>query len=547
MNQRLTRPFASDESGTALIIVLVFMVVVGLLLGAFLGKSETVTDSGIALRDRTQQQYALDAGAERALQLLRADVADATTAAPASKCINAAGGVSDITAESGGLDVNGHVIRYTCQTLAGSTIDPSGGSATNFAIVLTSPTSNALTTQSGQATGQSTTCENPAGALKIGGSIYIRGDETNSGVTKRVIVCGGDIVRYVGTDPLAPECTSAELAALTQLVRDPLFLKACTEQTVAQAVPTVVLPTAPTVDFAADFAPLTHPLYVDIPAGGDKCRVFYPGLYRSPPKLRTNSHDGNYFVSGLYYFEFSDNDILEIESNTTLVAGDPAKSPTGVGADVTAAGGSTACDAVHDASAITAITTLVPTLDLGSYYFASGGAQFVFGKKARLHVSGYLTLNTAPVAANTSFISVVGVRGAGDPGQDPSSTDLSRGYTLWSTNDPIIRNQSASSSLVINGKVVVPSGDVEIFASNPTDGVIRGGLIARTLDLGASVQGGGLAISAPAFAANPAPPPYRTVQVISEEPSALGIKQVVEATISNYSPFTVDILSWRTS
>lgn len=547
MNRRIARRLATEDSGTTLIIVLVFMVVVGLLLGAFLGKAETVTSSGIALRDRSQQQYALDAGAERALQLLRSDVADATTAGPASKCINAAGGVSDITAESGGLAVNGHLIRYTCQTLAGSTIDPNSGSPTNFAIVLTSTSANALTTQSGQATGQSSTCANPAGSLKIGGSIYIRGDETDSGVTKRVIVCGGDIVRFAGTNPLAPECTPAELAALTRLVRDPLFLKACTEQTVMQAVPTVVLPTAPTVDFAADVAPLGRPLYVDIPSGTDMCRVFYPGLYRTPPDLLTNSHDGNYFVSGLYYFEFSGNDVLHIESNTTVVAGDPAKSPSGVGADVRASGGSTTCDAVHDAPAITAITTLVPTLDLGSYYFASGGAEFVFGKRARLEVSGQLTLNTAPVAPNTSFISVVGVRGAGDPGQDSSATDLARGYTLWASNDPIIENQSASSSLVINGKVVVPSGDVEIFASNPTDGVVRGGLIARTLDLGASVQGGGLAISAPAFAGNPAPPPFRTVQVVSKEPSAPGIKQVVEATISNYSPFTVDILSWRTT
>lgn len=545
MNRRLTARLAADDSGAALIIVMVFMVVVGLLLGAFLGKSETVTSSGIALRDRSQQQYALDAGAERAIQLLRSDVADATTAGPASKCINAAGGVSDITAESGGLNVNGHLIRYTCQTLAGSTIDPNSGGTTNFALVLTSTSVDALTTQSGQG-GQPPTCANPNGALKIGGSLYLRSKETDDALKKKVLVCGGDIAQFKGTNPLAPECTSTQLADLTQLVRDPRFLKACTEQTVAQAVPTVVLPTAPAIDFAANFAPLTRPLYLDIPSGNDMCRVFYPGLYKSPPALRANGQDGNYFVSGLYYFEFSGSDILDVASNTTLVAGDPAKSPTGAGADLTATGSSTTCSGVHDTPAIAAITALVPTLNLGSYYFASGGAEFVFGRKARLEVSGHLTLNTAPVAANTSFISVVGVRGASDPGQDPSSTDLSRGYTLWSSNNPIIRNQSASSSLVINGKVVVPSGDVEIFASNPTDGVIRGGLIARTLDLGASIQGGGLALSAPAFAGNPAPPPFRTVQVISKEPSALGIKQIVEATISNYSPFTVDILSWRT-
>lgn len=548
--KRHTLPRCAADEGTALVIVLVFMVVVGLLLGAFLGKSETVTDSGIALRDRTQQQYALDAGAERALQLLRSDVADVATAGAASKCINAAGGVSDITAEAGGLDVNGHRIRYTCQTLAGSTVSSGGGAATNFAIVLTSTATDALTTKSGQATGQTSTCSNPAGSLKIGGSVYIRGNETDDGVTKRVIVCGGDIARYKG-DPASssfPECTSEQLTALTQLVRDPLYLKACTEQTVNEAVPLVTLPQAPGVDFASNIAPLNRPLYVDIPAGSDACRVFFPGLYKSPPALRTNSKDGNYFVSGLYYFEFSGNDVLSLGSNTTVTAGDPTKSPTGAAADVTASGSSSACNGVSDANALAALATAVPTLSLGSYYFSNGGAEWVFGKRARLDVQGSLTLNTAPVAANTAFISVVGVRSPADPGQDSSATDAARGYTVWSSpSNPIIRNQSASSAVVINGKVVAPSAPVEIFASNPTDGVVRGGLIAKSLDLGASVQGGGLAISAPAFTTNPAPPPFRTVRVVSKEPSSPGIQQVVEATISNYSPYTVTVLSWRTA
>src|SRR5205823_10517173 len=38
------------------------------------------------------------------------------------------------------------------------------------------------------------------------------------------------------------------------------------------------------------------------PASGDaQCRIFHPGLYRSPPNV--NANDRNYFESGVYYFK----------------------------------------------------------------------------------------------------------------------------------------------------------------------------------------------------------------------------------------------------
>lgn len=531
------------DEGVALVIVLVFMLVVGIMVSVSLSKAETTADSGIQLKDRTQTQYALDGGVERALQLMRADVSGATTANPASLCTSASGTPTDITVESPGLTLNGHTVHYSCQTLAGTTTNQGDSGQTNFAVVLTDTGTDALTTQSGQATGQTSTCDNPNGALKVGGSVYFAGDETNSGATKRVIVCGGDIVQSSTT------CTDAGLAALTNVVRDPDYLKACTEQTVSQAVPTVVLPQAPTVDLGATFAPLSTPLYKDVSQGGNSCRVFYPGLYRTPPALLTNSHDGNYFVSGLYYFNLpANNQTLNIQSNTTVTMGDPSKRPS---SDVTASGGSNTCDSMSDATAMSALTTLLPGVDLtpiNNAYFSAGGVELVFGGRSKLSVAGVLTVNSAPTAANTAWISFVAARAASQPGQTTGSTDVDRGYTAYSDlNNDVLSNQSASSAMIINGKVVAPSADVSIFASNPTDGVIRGGVIANDIDLGASVQGGGLAISAPAFIDNPAPPPFRTVRIVSSEPGGTAVTNVVEAKISNYSPFTVDILSWRTS
>jgi Tfp pilus assembly protein PilX len=532
-----------DDDGVALVIVLVFMLVVGLILGAAVTKATAVTDSGISLQDRTMAQYALDGGAERAIQLMKTDVATASVANPATLCTAPAAAPVDITTEAGGLTLNGHAVHYSCQTLAGKTANQNDPAVTNFAVVLTDSGSDALTTQSGQANGQSSTCANPAGALKVGGSVYFAGDETDNGATKRVIVCGGDLVQSSVT------CTDAGLAALTNVVRDPGYLKACTEETLATAVPTVALPQAPTVDLGATFAPLTTPLYEDIAQSGDTCRVFYPGLYQTPPALLTSSHDGNYFVSGLYYFKFpNNNDTLNVQSNTTVTMGDPSKRPAN---DATASGSSPTCDAMSDATAMADLPGLLPLVDLtpiNNAYFANGGVEMVFGAHSKLSVAGNMTVNTAPTPANTAWISLVAARGSTQPGQTAGSTDINRGYTAYSDlNHDVLSNQSASSTLIINGKVVAPSADIAIFASNPTDGVLRGGVIANDIDLGASVQGGGLAISAPAFINNPAPPPFRTVRIVSSEPGGTNTTNVVEAKISNFSPFTVTVLSWRTN
>lgn len=536
---RLRRVTKNDD-GVSLVLALIFIAVVALFATVALDKAASTSQSGQQLRDRGKLQYALDGAVDRALQVLKKDVASQTPGSPASLCTSPAA-ATDMTQEAGGLVLNDHAVRYSCQTLAGKTAPDDPALDTNFAIVLTSTASNALDTSSGLAAGQAATCASPGSALKITGPIYLRGFEDNTGANKRILVCGGDYVRYKSSNPA---CTSAELAAVTNVIVDTGYLKGCTEQTVDQAVATYTLPSAPTQ--------VSNGFYLDVPAGlgvnPPTCRVFYPGLYTAAPSVRANTADANYFVSGLYYFQF--NGQWAIGSNTTVIAG-RKQEPTDVGV-LAVAGASTACAGVTDATALAALSTVLPPgltqAGVTDYYFSTGGAQFVFGFKATLSNAGYFTMyNPVPPSATSPALNFVAVRAATDPGQASGANDIAKGYQRWQVpNGPVLSNQSASSAMIINGKVMAPSAPVQLSASNPTDGVVRGGLIAKTLDLGASVTGGGLALSTPSYTSGPAPPPYRTVRIVASEPGGSSDTNVAVATISNYSPFTVTVKSWRT-
>lgn len=544
---RRVRRITSNDDGVSLVMALVFIVIVALFASVALDKTSSTTVAGQQLRDRGDLQYALDAAVERALQVLKDDITSSTTTNPASLCTSppaTAGTEQDITQESPGLDINGQLVRYTCETLAGSTTASGSTVNTNFALILTGQTTNALTTQAGQAKGQSATCTNAGAAIKLGGSVYLSGVVNDSGVTKRILVCGGDLVsHYAG-------CTDTAAKAVTNLIGDPNFLKTCTDQDVDEAVVDIALPEAPTGDNAATIPLLNSPLFQDVQIGNGNnapvCRVFYPGRYADQPDLLTAQRDGNYFISGLYSFDFAANDsVWSIGGNTTVTAGAPQ------GQDVDADGGSTACDTVDtlasDAGYITGLPTLLPSIDttqVSGAHFPTGGATFVFEGTSRVEVAGYLTIRSTTA---TPAIGMVAARGTTDPGQIAGQTDVDRGYGPWSGNNPVISNQSANSGIVVNGKLMAPSAPVELFASNPTTGVVRGGVVAKTLDIAASVQGGGLAISTPASSVTPAPPPFRTVRIVAKDANGNSATNVAVAKISNYDPFTVTVLSWRTN
>src|SRR3954454_13884410 len=72
----LSRAFSRrrDDSGAALMVALIFILVVGLIVTAALSKSGAVLRSDYLVRDTAQVQYGSDAAVDRALQLLRDDL-----------------------------------------------------------------------------------------------------------------------------------------------------------------------------------------------------------------------------------------------------------------------------------------------------------------------------------------------------------------------------------------------------------------------------------------------------------------------------------------
>jgi len=322
----------NDDDGVALVFVMIFLVIVGALISVGLSKSEGTTLAGEQLRDRTQLQYALDAGINRGIQALRSDIANQTPANPASLCPTTSGSSTDITSslDGSGMALNGWTIGYSCQTLGGQAADPNPGFNTNYAILTTDTHSGALTTQSGSSS-----------PLVIGGSIYLEGPDRNSDVKKPLLV-QSDISADVSNAAYSDEddC-NAQLNAVTQIQLDPTVtgsLEACTEQTLAQAMPNVVLPTAPTTDVSG--AALNG---IDVPTLSGSCRVFFPGLYTADPNLDT--HGSNYFVSGLYYMKQLGS--WSVANGSDVIAGQRNPDPASTDSPVPA---SSECAAMTDRS-----------------------------------------------------------------------------------------------------------------------------------------------------------------------------------------------------
>jgi hypothetical protein len=493
------------DEGVSLVLALVFITLVGLFATVALRTAETTTLSGVGLRDRGQLEYSLDGAVERGLQVVTSDMADADP----SQCAQ-----ESSPSATGTLAVNSRTTTWTCTLLAGRAKKSSDRDQTDYAIVVTSPAANALTTQSG------------SDDLIVKGSVYVNGKVTNSALNKVLALVDGD---YVAADSTSCD---ADLTALTRVSVDSDQLKSCTDQSVASAQPAVVLPTAPVVDVSG--------LHVTKTTGSGQskktCRIFYPGLYASAPDLVS---DGNYFVSGLYYFR--NNGTIKFDSNTLTVSGGKR-----VTADDTAAL-SDHCSAlgVTDDTAM-AETSVAAVLSTLSGYRYSQGVTWVLGGTTSLELAkGKVSLYTPPTGASSAPLSIVALPAA------------SNGYLAISASGggtPLaVHGFSNNTNAHFNAKVHAPSSRLELFSTNDTEAVARSGVVAYELQLQASNggSGNGLAITGLPGRKNPAPP-FRTVKIVGTDTSGGSTGKVTAvATVSNYPSSTgayeVKVKSWRSS
>src|SRR5438477_435303 len=106
-----------NDEGASLIFALIFIAICGIFISAALQNGSGATLAGVGAANRDKLQYALDAGINRAINVLQAD---AQIANP-HYCPDAAAGLQQIsdTADASGFSVNGRTIGYKCQTLSG--------------------------------------------------------------------------------------------------------------------------------------------------------------------------------------------------------------------------------------------------------------------------------------------------------------------------------------------------------------------------------------------------------------------------------------------
>lgn len=498
------------DDGASLVLALVFMVVVGLFVTVALEKNQAVSLSGQRVGERVQLQYTLDGAVDRTLQRLRSEVASGNPTSCTSP--TAPNG-------QGTFALNGLTAKYTCTTLAGRTTNTGDNTVTNYALVTTSPNTGALTSQSGVSQD-----------LQVAGSIFLNRVVANADVGKPIKITDGDLVT-----PQAANCQS-QLDAVTNIeLIGSGQLRSCTTQTLGQALPAVTLPTpAPTVDLSTSTFAATSTVNIGdglaLTSGSRSCTVFFPGRYTKPPALTNNSK--NYFVSGLYYFDFPNSAPTWTidDANVEVVAG--ARS---LSTDTAVPDNDCKSMGVTDAMALAAPLALLQSATFGPYVF-SHGATWVFGGRSKLEVKkGSVSMFSPPTNGSSVPVNLVG-----------ASSYTASDYTSQPVDTATLTGGGNNSSIEINAKVFAPNSYLEIFSTNNTIAAARGGVVGYRVHLKASAAGSDALVISAGSQGNP-PPPFRTVLVETTDDSGTSsARNRTVATIGNFAPFTVTVRSWRT-
>jgi hypothetical protein len=547
------RKHDTGDEGVALVFALVFLTVVGLLVAVALTQSQTTSITGSQAIGTTKVEYALDAGIERAIEVLKADQASLGSS---PLCPDAATGQKDITSvqDGSGLDVNDQSVHYTCETLGGAARDDSSPTS-NFGIVILDNTADALSTYGpGGGFPAGVQCNTPSapsppgGYFWIGGAVFLSGPQ--SSLAPPLLICEGDVnqMRAAGCTR-----TTIDTALATLKPGTPGHLRACTDETQLQAAPAYAPPPTPAYDVSNCHVDLNSSGIVResscSPPGGSgptACRIFYPGHYASEPPLLGGSSNANYFASGRYYFDGIGNFI--IGASTTVVAG--RDDGTNLGTQV--AGTACAGALLGNDVVATADAPLVPGAPAGTTAAANidsaGGSQWILGGSSQIDVEGTLTVNSGPLLAGglKPYTLVTGV--------GPSGPRATPAYSAWAAgsgsetvsgatcNASFALCNGSGSGTSINGRLYAPTASVKLLSTNPTVGVFTGGIVVNRLRLGGPA--GDIAVGSPGGIPETAHS-YRTIRVRSSGSSS-GLTDTAVITLSNFAPYTVEVLGWKT-
>jgi len=477
------------QDGGTLVIVLLFISVFGLVASGLLTESSTSVKFTTTVANRESLVYAADAGVSYGMQQIRQNPAICPRPGASGP------GITNMTVPS---QTATQTVQVTCSVNSGST-----GGVNGYAVITTSTGADSLKLSN-------------SNAKKIDGDVFVNGGVTwGPGLN---LTRGNFYQQKQLTGPNAGTCLNPP-GATDLTIQTPPYDYYCQDFSgLGPLAPNSIPHVAPPIPTAS------NPNYVD----HNTCRVFSPGVYTSPPTLRNGD---NYFVSGIYYFNFTDstdsNNVIDVKQ-ATIYGGQPA----------------------NDELAQQRFP--LPADCAGQDAPNSGtGVEFVFGSKARMFVDTQGSVElfgrrpatgtseaTSGETQNISFIAVP------NDGTWPTGAGNWAANTVTAGTNILDIKDGNQQDLAVHGLVYAYNEAVGLTATNSVLAQTMGGLLAYSLELKSSASAQGLAVAV----APGGPTPRQIVITATATSSAGGRPEVSTAVVqvANDDSRTITVQSWRT-
>jgi hypothetical protein len=477
------------DDGVALLLVLAFVLVMSVIVGALLRQSYTTLRVARTTTDVGNRVHAANAGADWALQRLRQQ----TLVGGAVPCADPAGvqtlatDLALVAAPAAAHRPN-PTVTVTCTVQSGSSVGAGG-----WSLFLTDQAGGVRTMPSAVAT------------KTVVGPVYNAGAFTfDTGTT--LAVQDGDVrVRPGATCPagFAPAAS-------------PPF-------TCATAAAAPLAPLAP-VNLAPERNPVGFGPLQDVdgdhaPSG---CRVFQPGRYEDQMQFLPPAAGVNYLRSGIYYLD------------DLPLAGDAGPQVI----DAVVVGGIPAAGELPETPAVQAAAAagcpIQSAADTSGHY----GVVFVLGGDSTIEVRSGAQVELFPYVDPSTGGAGVSLYQLG--ASEWGSSEQSR---VTGPNAVLVGSRAGSDAkMAFHGLAYVPYARIAARGTNQASASFTGGVVAAALDLEAGPGAGGLSVS------NRSGPGKRTIRIEAATDrigSERDLRATVEVSVANDASRTLTITSWK--
>lgn len=276
-----------DESGSALVLALVFLTVIGMVTAMLLTFLDTAFETTTVVRGQRSELYSVDGAAKTALERIRADLEEGVDPAEGGSC-------SDFTAPS----IDGRTVSVVCEGQAGSGKRTEGNTTDNtppHALLSLAPSGGGIVQESNA-------------AIRVGGSVF-----SNSTIS----IAAGSTLDVDGPVAALATCDWTKITTSEPPVR-------CQNRP-DHGDPALGVDPAYPVPMTSIPVTRTAP---SCPAGW--LVTLQPGTYVSASSLDALTHGGCsghvvWFQPGTYYFDFTgSNTVWDVtDRNVVVVGGTP--------------------------------------------------------------------------------------------------------------------------------------------------------------------------------------------------------------------------------